>query len=265
VANPELQLTLDEAVHEVLQRLNGLTQTWLPESDKYYSTVRFINQALRSVATEIEWSYYASTEEVGVAATGISTVPLRASIRPRINIDDSVRLCRPTDDYPMVWAHFLPREAIHKVPDRSQLWVAHEKSSLVFSRSFKRSEDGLKIMLPVMREPKLFRLPPRPEDPQETEMPEVPLETRQSLVDFEWPDLVVMRAMYFYAQADPQMQPRVQTIEANYSDLMYALRDRDQRNTDAPFMNPYFVPIENSIHGHSASSHRPQGESWWTH
>lgn len=262
MANPELQITLDQAVYQIQQRLFGLEQHWKPESPKYYLTVDFLNQALRMVATELEWNYFASTEEVGTCQQGVNRVPLRAAIRPRINIDDSVRL-EDNDGVIHTWAHFLPREAIHKSPDRNQLWVAHEKASLQFSRGFRLGEAGLKIMVPVMREPKLFRLPDRPEDPMATEPLPVPIETRRELVDFEWPDLVILKAMYLYAQTDPILQPRVQTLEANYQDLFYALRDREQRNTDAPFMNPFFVPIENDIFGHTPVSHRPQGESWW--
>lgn len=263
--NPELAFTLDEAVAEVLGILVGNDDTLIPESNRYYTIVRCLNRALRKVATEAEWSWYASLETVGAARTGVRTVALRASVRPRINIDDRVRLVRAEDEYPMVWASFLPREAIDKVPDRQQLWVAHQKSSLEFSRPFNGREDGLIIQVPVMREPTMFRLPQKYQDaiyPPE-QNPAVPDDIREQLVDFQWPDLIVIGAAYFYAQTDPIMQPRVQTLEANYNDLMYSLKDRDTRNTDAPFMNPYFVPIDNDINGGSVASHVPYSESRW--
>lgn len=259
--NPELAVNLDEAVAEVLNKLTGMMVRYRSEEDRYGVVATQINAALRLVATEADWSCYASKEEVGIVQAGDRIVPLRAGIRPRIMIDDSVSLCRE-DDYPVVWAAFLPREAINKVPDRTQLWVAHTQSTLEFSRPFRSGEAGLRIMVPVMREPVMFRIPPRPLDPNDP-VPPVPLAVREQNLDFAWPDLVLAKAAYLYAQTNPTMQPRVQTLEAQYTDLMYALKERDSRNTDAPFMNPYFVPVENDIFGGSSESHRPYGERRW--
>jgi len=252
MANPEVAYSLEEAVAEVLGTLTGLNVSYEAEEDRYHSITRQINRALRSVATDNDWAYYSSTENAGTAHVGVRNVELRATVRPRILIDDSVRLCRVSDGYPMVWAHFLPREAINKVPDREQLWVAHTRSSLEFSRPFRSAEEGLDIMVPVMREPKMFRLPPAGDA--------VPQTVKDQLVDFEWPDLVIAKAAYFYAQTQPMMQPRVQTLEAAYMDLMYALKNRDTKNTDAPFMNPWSVPVDGSIFGTGSVSHRPYGE-----
>ena len=256
--NPDLTFTLDEAIAEILTMLTGLTLSYEPEADRYYTLTNTINRAMRAVALDADWSCYSSTEDVGTVHAGDRIVELRPTVRPRILIDDSVRLCT-IDGYPMVWAHFLPRETIHKVPNRAQLWVAHNKSSLEFSRPFHAGEEGLIIKVPVMREPVMFRLPYRGEDPN-VPVPEVPDDVRQQLVDHVWPDLVIAKAAYFYAQTQPMMQPRVQTLEANYNDLMYSLKDRDSKHTDAPFMNPYTVPVENDINGGWLSSHVPYGD-----
>jgi hypothetical protein len=256
--NADVAFTLDQAVSEVLNLLTGHAFSHVPKMERYYSITQTINRALRIVATEADWSYYSSTEEVGVAHAGDRNVNLRPTVRPRILIDDSVRLV-DDNDYPRVWAHFLPREAIHKVPDRSQLWVSHARSELEFSRPFSPGEEGLRILVPVMREPRMYRLPERPEDLNDP-IPEVPQEIRDTIVDFEWPDMIVLKTAYLYAQTDPIMQPRVQTLEANYKDLMYAMKDRDTKFTDAPFMNPYTVPVDGSIYGTQNVSHVPYGD-----
>jgi len=264
--NPELNQTLDDIVAEVLGLLTDQAVEYIPESDRYYVITRHINRALRSVATEAEWSWYASTENVGTAVVGQQAVNLRSTLRPRIINDDAVRLCRPGTDYPEVWAYWYPRDAIHKVPDRAQLYVAHTNSLLEFSRPFRSTEAGLEIHVPVMREPKMFRLPERPEDPT-SPIPagntQVPAEIREQPVDFAWPDLIALKAAYFYAQTNPIMQPRVQTLEANYDDLMYKLKDRDSRNTEAPFLNTYYVPVDGSIMHGSIPSHTPHSDWGW--
>ena len=252
--NPDIALTLDEAVAEVLGLLTGLNLQYKPEEDRYYSVTRQINHAQRAIATELEWSYYTSTENIGEVVPGVKTVELRATIRPRIINDDSVKLC-DANDRPIVWAYFLPRDAIDKTPDRSQLWVASTRTTLEFSRPFRSNEAGLFIHVPVMREPRMFKLPL-----QSNGTVPVPMEVREQQIDFAWPDLVIAKAAYFYAQSDPLMQPRVQTLEANYTNLFYALKERDERNTDSPFLNPYTVPIEGNIQGGGPISHIPYGD-----
>ena len=79
--------------------------------------------------------------------------------------------------------------------------------------------------------------------------------TRQvldQLIDFDYPDLVMARAAWIYAQADPVLQPRVPALEEQYKDIMYQLVERDERHTDTPYMNDFFVPIEGSINGSTA-------------
>jgi hypothetical protein len=245
MGNPEVQMTLDDCVDEVLGMLTGLELRYMPELDRYRSITRQINRALRATALEREWSYYTDLEDVGLTAAGVQDVAIRASVRPRIIGDDSVRLCRD-DGYPVVWAYFLPRDAIEKYPARTGLWVSSTRSSLHFSRPFTEYEAGLHIQLPVMREPKMFRLPEQPEG-DEGPLVDVPDTIRNQLLDFEFPDAVLSRAAYFYAQTDPVMQPRVQTLEQEYKTVFYALNERDDRNTDSPYLNEYTVPIQSDI------------------
>lgn len=263
MANADVALTLDEAVAEVLGILTGLDLRYAPEQDRYATITRTLNRALRANALEREWSYYSSTEEVGVARAGEQTVALRSSVRPRIINDDAVRLTH--DGVPVSWVYFLPRDALSKHHNRAKLWCAVTRNTLEFSRPFSQAEHGLTIEVPVMREPRMFRLPEQPEDPDEP-LTTVPASIRNQLLDFDFPDVVVMRAAYFYAQTDPVMQPRVQTLEAQYKDLMYQLIARDEANTDAPFQNEFFVPITSGLHepatgyhGHPHSDERRGG------
>ena len=245
MSNPDVAMTLDDAVNEVLGNLTGLELRYDPDLDRYRAVVRAINRAMRAVAAAHEWSDYSSLEDVGVAHAGESVIAIRSSLRPRILGDDSVRLARQ-DGTPVVWAQFLPRESIHKYPSRRGLWVSAERQALRFSRPFHTGEEGLRILVPVMREPKQFILPSQPEG-DVGDIVEVPQAVRDQEVDFPYPDLVVAKAMYFYAQSDPVMQPRVQTLDSEYTDLFYALKERDTRFTDAPYLNPFDVPMQGSI------------------
>lgn len=257
--NPDVAMTLDQCVEEVLGMLTGLDLTYEPEQDRYRAVTRQINRALRANALEREWSYYSTTEEVGTARYGERDVILRATVRPRIIGDDSVRLC-DANGMPRVWAYFLPRDAIEKYPSRRGLWVSVTRQSLHFSRPFMQHEDGLRIFVPVMREPKQFVLPPHPEDP-DAPLTEVPAAIREQLLDFDYPDLVLARAAYFYAQTDPVMQPRVQTLENEWKQIFYALSERDDRNTDAPFQNEWAVPIQSGINDVSYQDyHHPHAD-----
>lgn len=258
MSNPETALTLDEAVAEVLGQLTGLDLQYYADSDRYAAITRAINRALRSNALEHEWSYYASTENVGVATAGSSSVALLSTRRPRVVGDDSVRLIN-ADDEIMRWAYFLPRDALHKYAYRNQLYCAITGQSLVFNRPFYDKEDGLTIQLPVMREPSLIRLPLQPEDPN---APSVPVDQaiRDTEIDFQYPDLICLRAAYYYAQTDPVMQPRVQTLEAQYKDLMYQIIERDDRNTDSPYLNAWSLGISGSLRGEQSFPLHPHAD-----
>ena len=236
--NTEVQLTLDDAVAEVLGLLTGLDLTYEPELDRYRAITRQLNRALRANALENEWSYYASTLEVGVANEGEREMLLPSNKRPRIVNDDAVRFT-DADGHVQEWAYFLPRDALHKYEGANGLWCSITARSLLFSRAFHSGETGLTAVVTVMREPTMFRLPPTNKS--------VSSSIRKQLIDFDFPDVVIARAAYYYAQSDPVMQPRVQTLEENYKDLMYQLVERDTSHTDTPYLNSFTLPLENGL------------------
>ena len=258
MTNRDVAMTLDEAVEEVFGLLTGLDLRYAPEQDRYRAVVRQLNRALRHHATEHDWSYYASTEDVGTAHAGDQQVALRATVRPRIVGDDQVRLV-DANGRPVVWAAFLPRDALHKYDGRGGLWVSVTRSTLQFSRPFGSGEEGLTIQVPVMREPRMFRLPEQPEDPS-LPLVTVPASIREQLLDYDYPDVVIARAGYLYAQTDPVMQPRVQTLEAQYKDLMYQIIERDDRNTEAPEQTAWSLGISGDLRGDRAYPLHPHAD-----
>lgn len=257
MANADVQMTLDDAVDEVLGLLTGLDLDYDSSQDRYHSITRALNRAMRNVALEHEWSYYASTEEVGQVQPGVQDVELNSRLRPRIINDDAVRLVNAAG-VAVRWAYILPRDSLHKYPSRVALWCSVTRSTITFSRPFLPSEAGLRIMVPVMREPRMFELPPSGQ--------EITSDIRGQLIDFDYPDLVTARAAYIYAQTDPIYQPRVQTLEAQYKDIMYQLVERDERHTDSAYMNDFTVPIQNSHLGSTfpGMRHRhPHSDERW--
>lgn len=236
--NPELQTSLDDAVGEVLNLLTGLDLSYEPELDRYRVITKALNRALRTNALEQEWSYYASLLSLGTVSEGDREMLLPTQQRPRIINDDAVRLM---DDQQRTvrWAYYLPRDALHKYERRTGLWVAVTRKSLVFSRPIMNEEAGLELVLSVMREPKMFRLPV----PGKT----VPSTVRKQVLDFPYPDAIITRASFYYAQTDPVMQPRVPTLEEGYKDVMYQLVERDVANTDTPFSNTFTLPIQSGL------------------
>lgn len=236
--NVEVQLTLDDSVAEVLGLLTGLDLSYNPELDRYRAITRQLNRALRATALDHEWSYYSSTLPLGNASEGSNEMLLPVNSRPRIINDDAVRLV-DDDDRPLVWAYYLPRDALHKYANRQGLWCAVTRRSLVFSRPFNLTEDGLHVVISVMREPRLFRLPDKGKEVSRT--------IRNQVVDFPYPDLVVARAAFFYAQTDPVMQPRVPTLEDEYKNLLYQLIERDVAITDTPYQNEFILPIQSGL------------------
>lgn len=252
--NPDVSMTLEEAVDEVLSTLTGMDLDYDPNQDRFRTIVRALNRAQRAIALEHEWSYYSSLEEVGYANKDERDVPLRQNIRPRIISDDSVRLV-DSEGQVRVWAYFLPRDAIHKYAAREGLWVAALPSTLRFSRPFLSRENGMMIEVPVMREPRRLVFPKIPQNPGTTIQP-VPEEILQQQIDFPYPDLIVARAAHIMAASDPVMQPRVQDLEAGWKTIMYALVERDDRATDAPFVNDFIIPISSSIYENAPA---------WTH
>lgn len=292
--NPHLRMTLDEAVGEVLNYLTGLDLHYIAELDRYRSITRTLNRALRLVSTEHEWSFYSALEDLGHLSAGQQSARLRSSRRPRILLDDSVRIV-DEDGCIREWAYFLPRESLHKYRHRTGLWVASVGSDILFSRPIAQ-EDGLKAYVPVMRDPRQLLIPsalesieelisPPPAIPAGAELiqlrnfhnPEIieewvsapglppyeytdpenslaqleltPEQIRNQSIDFDFPDLIVLKAAFLYAQTDPIMQPRVQTLEGQYKDLFYALTERDTNHTDEPYRNDWRLPIQSSLRG----------------
>lgn len=252
MSTPAVQISLDEAVEEVLAILTGLGLAYDPAYDRYRVIAKAINRALRYNALEHEWSWYNGTVSVGTAVAGQTAYTLDAGQRPRITGDDAVRLVE--DDIVRQWAYFLPRDALHKYGHRTGLRVAHVRDQLLFSREFVEGEIGLDIQCPVMREPTMFDIPAQPEDPDDP-LVDIDPAVRTQLVDFDYPDVIVARAAYLYAQTDPVMQPRAQTLEAAYKDLMYQVIERDTNYTDSPYENEFLVPVQNGIY--PETSYRP--------
>lgn len=302
-------MTLDEAVNEVLNYLTGFDLHYIAELDRYRSIARTLNRSLRLVSTEQEWACYAAVEDMGEVSTGQTSILLRRSRRPRIILDDSMRLVDADNNIHM-WAYFLPRESLHKYQGRTGLWVASTDNRLDFNRPIRSQENGMRAIVPVMRDPRPLILPASLDsmealatdgDPDplvlqkvvqlrnfhnpdiveewvidETEAPYIytspessleqlsltPTQVRNQLIDHSFPDLIVLKAAFLYAQTDPVMQPRVQTLEGQYKTLFYALTERDSNHTDDPFMNDFVVPIQGSLrdtrgnHAHPHSDER---------
>ena len=248
--NYEVQITLDDAVAEVLGQLTGLDLSYQPEYDRYRAVTRQLNRALRANALENEWGWYASELEVGVANTGKRELIISSTKRPRIINDDAVLF--KWKDRTVKWAHFLPRESLPKYEGLPGLWCSVLRQTLLFSRPFTIEENGLTVYVPVMREPRMFRLPPTGE--------EVPEDIREQLVDFEYPDVITARAAYYYAQTDPVMQPRVQTLEGDYKDIMYQLIERDTRGTDMPYMNGFRLGLHNGVRNVDTNHWHPHSD-----
>jgi hypothetical protein len=236
--NTETQQTLDDAVQEVLGLLTGLDLSYEPELDRYRAITRQLNRALRTNALEQEWSFYSSLLSLGSVSEGEREAAIPSTQRPRIINDDAVRLT-DADGLVQRWAYFLPRDALHKYEDRQGLWCAVVRQTLLFSRPFRAEEVGLEIHVPVMREPRMFRLPPTGKDVSNT--------IRKQLIDFPYPDVIIAKAAWFYAQTDPVMQPRAQTLEETAKDLMYQVIERDSSNTDTPYSNSFTLPLENGL------------------
>ena len=266
MSNPEIRMTLEEGVEEVLGQLTGMDLQYMPELDRFRAITRALNKALRLNALEKEWSYYSGEHMVGTTVAGDKVLYMTSTVRPRMVGDDAARLVMVMDDdsgheHTVRWAYYLPRDALSKYEWRAGLWCSVVRNELHFSRYLAPEEGELDVYITGMREPVMFRLPEQPTDPEEPLVP-VPSAVLNQEIDFAYPDVITMRAAYLYAQSDPVMQPRVQTLEAQYKDLMYQVIERDDRNTDSPYMNEFFVPIQGSLHvtghfhGHPHSDER---------
>ena len=245
--NPDVSMTLEEAVRDVLSILTGQELTYDPNLDRFRAITKHLNRALRSMALENEWSYYHTIERIPLdGREGDLDFDITTDYRFRIISDDAARVLNP-DEHPVAWAYFLPRDALHKYRNSSGLWCSVIRNRLTLSRplsSVAGALDGHVLELPLQREPIPFRLP---DDPTEAADPLVLAQE----VDFDFPDVVIARAAWLYAQTDPIMQPRVQTLEEQYKDMMYQLIERDTNYTDSPDQNEIIVPVQHDIYGES--------------
>lgn len=244
VINPEVSMTLEQAVLEVLHVLTGQTLQYDPEQDRFRAVASSLNRALRSNALENNWSFYSETLTVDLTGkAGATTFTIASDWRFRVISDDAVRIINE-DGYPVAWAYFLPRDALHKYANRSGLWCAVTRNVLTLNRPLPALADTMTMEIPVMREPAGFDIPADPMVPMD------PLTLAQE-IDFDFPDVIIARACWLYAQADPMMQPRVQTLEDQYKNLMYQLIERDTAFTDTPDQNEIIVPVQGDIYGES--------------
>lgn len=307
-------MTLDDAVGEVLNYLTGTDLHYIAELDRYRAIAKTLNRALRLVAAEHEWGYYSAVEDMGELSLGQTEIVLRRSRRPRIILDDSMRLV-DSDNNIHEWAYILPRESVHKYQGRTGLWVASTENRLTFSRPIQSKEVGLRAIVPVMREPRQLLIPATFDsiedldsdgevDPlivdkivqlrnyhnpdiveewviDETAAPYIftspessleklaltPAQVRLQKLDFSFPDLVILKAAFLYAQTDPVMQPRVPTLEGQYKTLFYSLTERDTNHTDDPFRNDFVVPIQGSLHDARTNHAHPHADErrWYNY
>ncbi len=236
--NPEVQMNLEEAVNEVLVTLTGMDLDYTSDSDRFRTITHMLNRALRGNALEQEWGYYSSTTSLGTVQEGDTEYYIPSNLRPRIINDDAVRLV-DEHEHAVVWAYFLPRDALHKYAMKRKLWCSITKQQLLLSRPITADEAGLDLQIPTMREPTMFKLPAFGE--------EVAPGILAQLIDFNYPDLVILRAAYYYAQVDPVLQPRAQQLQEDYKSLMYQVMERDASFTDTPYQNAFRLPIENGV------------------
>src|SRR5690606_22114722 len=119
---------------------------------------------------------------------------------------------------------------------------------------------GLRIQAPVMREPRMFALPSASDAEQGRY--EIPQHVREQLLDFNYPDVITLRAAFYVAQSDPVMQPRAQMLQEQYTDLMYQIMERDERNTDTPYANDFILPVVSGLRQGPSPSHRHPHSDW---
>ena len=245
----QVTMSLNDCVQEVLALLTGQALVYDSQFDRFRVITQHLNRALRENSLEQEWSYYSDILDLGTVLENDQQFQIAADYRFRVINDDAVRLVSE-EGVAVEWAYFLPRDALHKYRNRDGLWCSYTRDWLTFSRPLGSHHEGLHVQLPVMREPRMFRLPATPEEA-------VDETTLQQQLDFDVPDVVIGRAAWLYAQTDPVMQPRVQTLEDAYKNLMYSAIERDQAFTDSPYINEWVLPVQNDIYGESVTKPWP--------
>lgn len=246
--DPNVTMTLEEAVAEVLVVLTGQTLQYDPDLDRFRVIASHLNRALRSNALENNWAFYSDVLTVDLTGkVGQTVFEIPTDKRFRVINDDAARIINE-DGHPIAWAYFLPRDALHKYANRGGLWCSVTRNELTLSRALPDAADPMTMEIPVMREPVPFAIPADPTVAMD------PAVLAQEL-DFDFPDVIIARAAWLNAQTDPLFQPRVQTLEDQYKNLMYQLIERDTAFTDTPDQNEIIVPVQGDIYGES--SHRP--------
>jgi len=259
--NSEVTMTLEEAVTEVLVLLTGQQLSYDSQFDRFRSITQHLNRALRTNALELDWSFYHEQMQISVLESGVQSLDITSDYRFRVMNDDAVRLL-DTAGIPVAWAYFLPRDALHKYRNRPGLWCSVTRHMVTFSRPIQVPEEGLTVEIPVIREPRMFRLPetPYPTRPgTEFGAPDVVIQpgVLKQEVDFDFPDLITARAAWLYAQTDPVLQPRVQTLEDQMESLKYQAIERDIAFTESPYMNEFHIPVQASIYPEQSHNRWP--------
>lgn len=244
-------MSLRDAVNEVHNILTGLDLVYEDRYDIFHATVRQLNRSLRNVALEDEWAWYAEDVEAGTTTAGQTSVELDAGYRPRIQQDDAVRLVN-SDGLAVRWAYYLPRDSLSKYLHSPELRVAVTRNQITFSRPLQNFEAGLKIVVPAMREPRQTRLPDSGQRLSDAEL--------NRSIDTEYPDMIVAHAAWQISMSNPLYQPRAQTLEGAFSDLKYALMERNTNHSDSPMRNTftpsYGDPYLALPHNHPHSTRR---------
>lgn len=254
------EMTLDDAVGEVLNYLTGSDLHYIAELDRYRAITRTLNRALRLVATEQEWSCYSSVQDFGPVYEGQTELVHSRTQRPRIITDDSIRLV-DDENYIKEWAYFLPRESLHKYQGRTGLWVSSTENKLTFSRRISSAEDGLRAIVPIMREPRQLVIPAAFDsiDDRDNDGAEDPLIVDKilQLRNFHNPEIVEewvvdeTAAPYIYTSPESSLaaltlnpeQIRKQKIDHNFPDLIVMKAAFLYAGTD-PVMQPRVQTLE---------------------
>lgn len=244
-------MSLRDAVNEVHNVLTGLDLSYDERYDIFHATVRQINRSLRKVALEDEWAWYTEDVDAGTSTEGQTTVELDSAYRPRVQQDDAVRLVN-ADGLPVKWAYYLPRDSLNKTTYRPELRVAFTRNQITFNRPLLKAEAGLQIVVPAMREPRQTRIPDSGIRLTDADL--------NRALDCEYPDLIVSHAAWQISMSNPVYQPRAQTLEGEFSDLKYALTERNTNHSDSPMRNSfvpsYGDPYLNPTHAHPHSDRR---------
>lgn len=254
------EMTLDDAVGEVLNYLTGMDLHYVAELDRYRAITRTLNRALRLVATEHEWACYSSIEDMGQLSLGQTEIVLKRTRRPRIILDDSMRLV-DADNHIHMWAYILPRESLHKYQGRTGLWVGSTENRITFSRPINAEESGLRAMIPVMREPRQVVIPASFDSLEALALDGVedPLELQKilQLRNYHNPDIVeewvvdVTAPPYIYTSPESSLealgitpsQVRTQRIDHEFPDLIVMKAAFLYAATD-PVMQPRVQTLE---------------------